>query len=90
MCGRVRVSTYATISVVFWYIGMIPDLGTLAIARPAQLGSSFTYGLLAVGWSRSVRHWGAVRTARLLLAGLATAAGAFGAQRDQASISRWR
>ncbi len=65
------VSTYATISVVFWYMGMIPDLGTLrdrAQSKPAQ----FFYGLLSVGWRGSVRHWTRYETASLLLAGLAT------------------
>src|SRR6202012_2496974 len=65
------VSTYATISVVFWYIGMIPDLGTMrdrAKSKPAQ----FLYGLAAMGWRGSVRHWVRYETASLLLAGLAT------------------
>ena len=65
------VSTYATISVVFWYIGMIPDLGTLRDRSTSKLGQ-FTYGLLAVGWRGSVRHWVRYETASLLLAGLAT------------------
>jgi Ni/Fe-hydrogenase subunit HybB-like protein len=65
------VSTYATISVVFWYIGMIPDLGTLRDRSTSKL-AQFTYGLLAVGWRGSVRHWVRYETASLLLAGLAT------------------
>ena len=65
------VSTYATISVVFWYIGMIPDLGTLRDRSTSKLGQ-FTYGLLAVGWRGAVRHWVRYETASLLLAGLAT------------------
>jgi molybdopterin-containing oxidoreductase family membrane subunit len=65
------VSTYATISVVFWYIGMIPDLGTLRDRSTSRAGQ-FIYGLLAVGWRGSVRHWVRYETASLLLAGLAT------------------
>jgi molybdopterin-containing oxidoreductase family membrane subunit len=65
------VSTYATISVVFWYIGMIPDLGTLRDRSQSKIGQFF-YGLLAVGWRGSVRHWVRYETASLLLAGLAT------------------
>jgi Ni/Fe-hydrogenase subunit HybB-like protein len=65
------VSTYATISVVFWYIGMIPDLGTMRDRSESKLGQFF-FGLLAVGWRGSVRHWVRYETASLLLAGLAT------------------
>ena len=65
------VSTYATISVVFWYIGMIPDLGTLRDRSTSKAGAVY-YGLLAVGWRGSVRHWVRYETASLLLAGLAT------------------
>src|SRR3984957_14987530 len=65
------VSTYTTISVVFWYLGMIPDFGTFrdrAQSKPAQ----YLYGLLSWGWRGSVRHWMRYETASLLLAGLAT------------------
>jgi Ni/Fe-hydrogenase subunit HybB-like protein len=65
------VSTYATISVVFWYLGMVPDFGTFrdrAQSKPAQ----YFYGLLSWGWRGSVRHWMRYETASLLLAGLAT------------------
>ncbi|HEX4039968.1 MAG TPA: NrfD/PsrC family molybdoenzyme membrane anchor subunit [Acidobacteriaceae bacterium] len=65
------VSTYATISVVFWYMGMIPDLGTLRDRSQSKAGQFF-YGLLSVGWRGSVRHWTRYETASLLLAGLAT------------------
>ncbi|HTW49469.1 MAG TPA: NrfD/PsrC family molybdoenzyme membrane anchor subunit [Acidobacteriaceae bacterium] len=65
------VSTYATISVVFWYIGMIPDLGTLRDRAQSKF-AQFFYGLLSVGWRGSVRHWVRYETASLLLAGLAT------------------
>src|SRR5438270_1947144 len=65
------VSTYFTISLVFWFIGLIPDLATLrdrADSRAAQI----IYGILAMGWRGSARHWHRYETAYLLLAGLAT------------------
>jgi molybdopterin-containing oxidoreductase family membrane subunit len=65
------VSTYATISVVFWYIGMIPDLGTLRDRAKSKFGR-FIYGQMALGWRGSARHWMRYETASLLLAGLAT------------------
>jgi molybdopterin-containing oxidoreductase family membrane subunit len=65
------VSTYATISVVFWYIGMIPDLGTMRDRAQSKF-AQYAYGLLALGWRGSVRHWARYETASLLLAGLAT------------------
>ena len=65
------VSTYATISVVFWYIGLVPDFGTLRDRSKSKLGQ-YAYGLLALGWRGSSRHWMRYETASLLLAGLAT------------------
>ncbi len=65
------VSTYATISVVFWYIGMVPDLGTLRDRAQSKFAQYF-YGMLSLGWRGSVRHWMRYETASLLLAGLAT------------------
>src|ERR1700744_6343098 len=50
------VSTYATISVVFWYIGMIPDLGTMRDRAQSKF-AQFCFGLMSVGWRGSVRHW---------------------------------
>src|SRR5579875_3781305 len=50
------VSTYATISVVFWYVGLIPDLGTMRDRAQSKIGQFF-YGWLALGWRGSVRHW---------------------------------
>ncbi|HUN84591.1 MAG TPA: NrfD/PsrC family molybdoenzyme membrane anchor subunit [Terracidiphilus sp.] len=65
------VSTYATISVVFWYMGMIPDLATMRDRADSKL-AQYVYGMLSVGWRGSVRHWARYETASLLLAGLAT------------------
>src|ERR1700729_552733 len=65
------VSTYATISVVFWYVGMIPDLGTMRDNAKTKL-AQYVYGIISLGWRGSVRHWMRYETASLLLAGLAT------------------
>ncbi|WP_058188121.1 NrfD/PsrC family molybdoenzyme membrane anchor subunit [Terracidiphilus gabretensis] len=65
------VSTYATISVVFWYIGMVPDFGTMRDRAKTPIAQYF-YGLISLGWRGSVRHWMRYETASLLLAGLAT------------------
>jgi len=65
------VSTYATVSLLFWFIGLIPDFATLrdrAKNRPAKI----IYGLLSMGWRGSAVHWERHETASLLLAGLAT------------------
>ena len=65
------VSTYATISVVFWYIGMIPDFGTLRDRAKSPIAKYF-YGTLSLGWRGSTRHWIRYESASLLLAGLST------------------
>ena len=65
------VSTYATVSAMFWFIGLIPDFATLrdrARSKPFRI----LYGMLAMGWRGSARHWHRYETAYLLLAGLAT------------------
>src|SRR5439155_1540601 len=65
------VSTYGTVSLIFWFVGLIPDLATLrdhAVKRPAQI----IYGMLSMGWRGSARHWHRYQSAYLLLAGLAT------------------
>jgi Ni/Fe-hydrogenase subunit HybB-like protein len=65
------VSTYFTISLVFWFIGLIPDLATLR-DRSNSRAAQMIYGILAMGWRGSARHWHRYETAYLLLAGLAT------------------
>ncbi|HEY0796734.1 MAG TPA: NrfD/PsrC family molybdoenzyme membrane anchor subunit [Acidisarcina sp.] len=65
------VSTYATISIVFWYVGLIPDLGTMRDRAKSRVGQ-FAYGWASLGWRGSARHWMRYETASLLLAGLAT------------------
>ena len=65
------VSTYATVSLLFWYVGMMPDLATLR-DRSERRALKLTYGFLAMGWRGSAKHWAVYETASLLLAGLAT------------------
>jgi molybdopterin-containing oxidoreductase family membrane subunit len=65
------VSTYGTVSLVFWYVGLIPDLATLRDRSPSRAGRVL-YGFLAMGWRGSARHWHRYELAYLLLAGLAT------------------
>src|SRR5438093_7425966 len=65
------VSTYATVSLLFWFVGLIPDLATLRDRSQSRVGR-MVYGMLAMGWRGSARHWHQYDTAYLLLAGLAT------------------
>ena len=66
------ISTYFTVSAVFWYLGLIPDLATLRDrARPGSLRRRI-YGLMAFGWTGSTRVWNHYEMAYLLLAGLCT------------------
>src|SRR5438552_1794074 len=65
------VSTYATVSLLFWFVGLIPDLATLRDRSQSRVGRVI-YGMLALGWRGSAMHWHRYETAYLLLAGLAT------------------
>jgi molybdopterin-containing oxidoreductase family membrane subunit len=65
------VSTYFTVSVLFWYMGMIPDLATLRDRAKSRI-AWFMYAILAMGWRNSARHWHRYESAYLILAGLAT------------------
>ncbi|HEY2415172.1 MAG TPA: NrfD/PsrC family molybdoenzyme membrane anchor subunit [Pirellulaceae bacterium] len=65
------VSTYFLVSLLFWYMGMIPDFATLR-DRATTRWRQVLYGVLAMGWRNSARHWHRYETAYLLLAGLAT------------------
>lgn len=65
------VSTYATVSALFWFIGLVPDLATLRDRARSTTGRVI-YGVLALGWRGSARHWARYEAAYLLLAGLAT------------------
>lgn len=65
------VSTYFLVSLMFWYVGLIPDLATLRDRTP-RWGLKVIYGILAMGWRGSALHWQRYEVAYLLLAGLAT------------------
>jgi Ni/Fe-hydrogenase subunit HybB-like protein len=65
------VSTYGTVSLLFWFVGLIPDLATLR-DRSTSKAKQIIYGMLAMGWRGSARHWHRYQSAYLLLAGLAT------------------
>lgn len=65
------ITTYALVSLLFWYVGLIPDLATLRDRAGSFLGR-ITYGFLAMGWRGSARHWHRYQKAYFLLAALAT------------------
>ena len=65
------INTYLTISLVFWYLGMIPDFATLR-DRAATGSRRLVYSLLSLGWNGSARTWSRYETATTILAGLAT------------------
>ena len=65
------VSTYFTVSLLFWFLGLIPDLATLRDRARGRV-PRFIYGMLAMGWRGSAIHWYRYEMAYLLLAGLAT------------------
>ncbi len=65
------VSTYGTVSLLFWYVGLIPDLATMR-DRAKSVIRKFCYGIFALGWTGSNRHWRNYEKAYLLLAGLST------------------
>ncbi|MFN7134332.1 MAG: NrfD/PsrC family molybdoenzyme membrane anchor subunit, partial [Myxococcales bacterium] len=63
------VSTYLTVSILFWYLGLIPDLAAL---RDSSRGRTqrIVYGIFSLGWRGSGRHWHNYKIAYLILAGL--------------------
>jgi Ni/Fe-hydrogenase subunit HybB-like protein len=65
------VSTYATVSVVFWVVGLIPDFATMRDRATSRIKRS-VFGTLALGWRGSSRHWHRYEVASLILAGLST------------------
>jgi Ni/Fe-hydrogenase subunit HybB-like protein len=65
------VTTYLLVSLMFWYVGLVPDMATLRDRTKSRLGQ-VVYGMLAMGWRGSALHWQRYETAYLLLAGLAT------------------
>jgi molybdopterin-containing oxidoreductase family membrane subunit len=65
------VSTYFTVSLVFWYIGLIPDFATLRDRTTSKLKKTI-YSIFSLGWRHSSRHWQHYEKAYMLLAGFAT------------------
>ncbi len=65
------VSTYATVSMVFWYIGMVPDLATVR-DRAQNVWRKRIYGALSLGWRGTARNWNHYEMVYMLLAGLST------------------
>lgn len=65
------VSTYATVSMVFWYIGMVPDFATIRDRAKNKI-RKIVYGALSLGWRGTARNWSHYEMLYLLLAGLST------------------
>ena len=65
------VSTYFTVSLLFWYIGLVPDLATLRDRATSKV-RQVVYGVLSLGWRGRHRHWRNYEKAYLILAGIST------------------
>jgi Ni/Fe-hydrogenase subunit HybB-like protein len=65
------ISTYFTVSLLFWYLGLVPDLAAARDGAPTPARRRI-YGVFALGWRGGARQWQQYRTAYMLLAGLAT------------------
>ncbi len=65
------VSTYFTVSFVFWYVGLIPDFATLRDRTTSKIKKTI-YSIFSLGWRHSNRHWTHYEKAYMLLAGFAT------------------
>jgi molybdopterin-containing oxidoreductase family membrane subunit len=65
------VTTYGTVSLLFWFMGLIPDFGSMRDTAKHKW-QRFVFGGLAMGWRGDARHWHRYETAYLLLAGLST------------------
>ena len=65
------IGSYATVSLLFWFVGLIPDLAAMRDRADNRL-LRFIYGALALGWRGAADHWQRYDTAYLLLAALAT------------------
>lgn len=65
------VSTYGTVSLLFWFVGLVPDFATMRDRAKVPF-AKVAYGIFALGWRGSSRHWHRYEKAYLLLAGLAT------------------
>ena len=65
------VTTYATVSIVFWYVGMVPDLAVLRDRAKNKI-RKFVYGILSLGWRGTARHWSHYEMTYMILAALST------------------
>ena len=65
------ISTYFSVSVLFWYIGLIPDIATIRDKVKSKLGKTM-YGFFSMGWTGSTRTWARYELVSLILAGLST------------------
>src|ERR1700676_5091991 len=65
------VTTYLTVSLLFWFVGLVPDLATMR-DRAKQQWQKIVFGMLSMGWRGSAQHWSRYQMAYLLLGGLAT------------------
>ena len=65
------ISTYFSVSLVFWYIGLIPDFATIRDRMTKPLAKKI-YGVLSFGWSGRAKHWNRFEEVSLVLAGIAT------------------
>jgi Ni/Fe-hydrogenase subunit HybB-like protein len=65
------VSTYFSVSLLFWYLGLMPDLASLRDRTPGRI-RKFVYSVLALGWRGAASHWQHYERAYLIIAGLAT------------------
>jgi len=64
------ISTYFAVSLVFWYVGLVPDLGTVRDAAKTKIRKAI-YGFLSFGWTGTAKQWSRHETISLILAGLA-------------------
>ncbi|MCF6351619.1 MAG: polysulfide reductase NrfD, partial [Cyclobacteriaceae bacterium] len=65
------ISTYFTVSLVFWYVGLIPDFATIRDRAKSKVSKAI-YGGLAMGWMGGAKDWSRYESVSLILAGLAT------------------
>lgn len=65
------ISTYLSVSLVFWYLGLIPDIATVR-DRATTKARKFWYGFFAMGWNGSAKAWARYEVVALILAGIST------------------
>ncbi|QKG53501.1 NrfD/PsrC family molybdoenzyme membrane anchor subunit [Hymenobacter sp. BRD67] len=65
------ISTYFTVSLVFWYTGLVPDFATIRDRAKGKI-ARFSYSILSMGWTGSAKHWSRYETVSLILAGVST------------------